>query len=30
MLNIRYRGVKRGVELGENAQIDATEARIAV
>ena len=25
----RYRGVLRGVELGENAQIDATEARIA-
>ncbi len=26
----RYRGVVRGVELGENAQIDATEARIAL
>ncbi|ARV09216.1 transporter [Winogradskyella sp. PC-19] len=25
----RYRGIVRGVELGENAQIDATEARIA-
>ncbi|GGI58305.1 TolC family protein [Winogradskyella haliclonae] len=27
---LRYRGVVRGVELGENAQIDATEARIAL
>lgn len=26
---LRYRGIVRGVELGENAQIDATEARIA-
>lgn len=26
---LRYRGILRGVELGENAQIDATEARIA-
>ncbi|WP_296316949.1 TolC family protein [Winogradskyella sp. UBA3174] len=26
----RYRGIVRGVELGENAQIDATEARIAL
>ena len=27
---LRYRGILRGVELGENAQIDATEARIAL
>ena len=27
---LRYRGIVRGVELGENAQIDATEARIAL
>ncbi|SDI11593.1 TolC family protein [Winogradskyella thalassocola] len=27
---LRYRGVAKGVELGENAEIDATEARIAV
>ena len=27
---LRYRGVLRGVELGENAEIDATEARIAL
>lgn len=27
---LRYRGVKKGVEVGENAEIDATEARIAV
>lgn len=26
----RFSGVKKGVEVGENAQIDATEARIAV
>jgi outer membrane protein TolC len=26
---VRYRGILRGVELGENAEIDATEARIA-
>lgn len=26
---LRYRGILRGVELGENAEIDATEARIA-
>lgn len=26
----RYRGIQKGVELGENAEIDATEARIAV
>ena len=28
--DLRYRGILRGVELGENAQIDATEARIAL
>ncbi|WP_417875519.1 TolC family protein [Winogradskyella sediminis] len=27
---LRYKGVAKGVEVGENAQIDATEARIAV
>ena len=27
---LRYRGILRGVELGENARIDATEARIAL
>ena len=27
---LRYRGISRGVDLGENAQIDATEARIAL
>lgn len=27
---LRYRGVQKGVEVGENAEIDATEARIAV
>jgi outer membrane protein TolC len=27
---LRYSGVLRGVELGENAEIDATEARIAL
>ena len=27
---LRYRGILRGVEVGENAQIDAVEARIAV
>ena len=27
---LRYRGIKQGVEVGENAEIDATEARIAV
>ncbi len=27
---LRYRGILRGVELGENADIDATEARIAL
>lgn len=27
---LRYRGILRGVELGENAEIDATEARIAL
>jgi outer membrane protein TolC len=27
---LRYRGVLRGVELGENAELDATEARIAL
>lgn len=27
---LRYRGVQKGVEVGENAAIDATEARIAV
>ncbi|MDP5082604.1 MAG: TolC family protein [Winogradskyella sp.] len=26
---LRYRGIVRGVEVGENAEIDATEARIA-
>ncbi|WP_418639319.1 TolC family protein [Winogradskyella sp.] len=27
---LRYTGVQKGVEVGENAEIDATEARIAV
>jgi outer membrane protein TolC len=27
---LRYQGIQRGVEVGENARIDATEARIAV
>lgn len=27
---LRYRGVQKGVEVGENAEIDETEARIAV
>lgn len=27
---LRYNGVQKGVEVGENAEIDATEARIAV
>jgi len=27
---LRYKGVQKGVEVGENAEIDATEARIAV
>ena len=27
---LRYRGILKGVEVGENAQIDATESRIAV
>ncbi len=27
---LRYRGVQRGVDVGENAEIDAVEARIAV
>ncbi len=27
---LRYRGILKGVEVGENAEIDATEARIAV
>ena len=27
---LRYSGIERGVEVGENAQIDAVEARIAV
>ncbi|WP_179338904.1 TolC family protein [Winogradskyella ludwigii] len=28
--DLRFRGIKKGVEVGENAQIDETEARIAV
>jgi len=27
---LRYRGIAKGVEVGENAEIDAVEARIAV
>jgi outer membrane protein TolC len=27
---LRYRGIQKGVEVGENAEIDGTEARIAV